>query len=289
MADNIGYVSSDQRKFTMVYHDFLDSDILDGKEKIIYILLKRYLDLGSDKGQVFPKIQTLMKQSGMSKGTVTNIIKNLKNKGILQVKRRGLNKSNIYTLFDYADIWKCKSKDEITQVIEDKDIQKAAELLQKNGFEIIKREPITETDQSTEISPRNYQYYSNDNTISVDKSQDRYSLEWIKDHFEYNILINDYSDRVIEWDYVIEIIYDICNSSRRTIKVSSEDKTINIVISRLLKLNYTNIIYAVDQVKKQTNKIHNPRAYMISALYNSIDAEIATINQVSVDMSEGKI
>lgn len=252
-----------QEPFVMVYHYMLESDLLTDNELRLYLILLKRAD---SENKCFPSLKTLSKNMNKGKSQIQNLLKNLENKGVLLVENRkspnGDYTSNMYTILDYKELFIPKEKESLEE----------------------------ETVQSiTSQSSQECQYYSNDNTISEDKSQDRYPFEWIKNHFDYNILINDYPDRVIEWDYVIDIIYDVCNSSRSSIKVSSEDKSINVVISRLLKLNYTNIIYAVDQVKKQTNKIHNPRAYMISALYNSIDAEIATINQVNVDISEGKI
>lgn len=291
MKEVLGNISTDQRKFTMVYHDFLDSNILDGKEKIIYILLKRYLALGSDEGQVFPKVETLMEQCQMTRPTVTNIIKSLKKKGILQVKRRGLNKSNIYTLCDYADIWKCESKEEIAKAIDNYELAKATELLEKNGYEVIKKESIADnTDQSINLqSSQNNQVDSTDNTTTKAKSQERYSFQYIKDLYSYEILVVDYPDRVIEWDYVINMLYDVFNSTKSTIRIKDEERPLNVVIKKLSELNYTNIIYAVDKVKGITTKIYNPRAYLLSAIYNSDDVEIATANQVNVDMQNGKI
>lgn len=294
MKEPIGNISTDQRKFTMVYHDFLDSNILDGKEKIIYILLKRYLTLGSDEGQVFPKIQTLMEQSGMAKGTVTNIIKSLKKKGILQVKRRGLNKSNIYTLFDYADIWKCESKEEITRVIEDYEVAKATELLQKNGYEVIKKESIADnTDQSINLqsTQTNSSLISFNNTVNELKSQDgeRYSLDQVKQLFDYKIMINDYPLQKQDIDSVINILHTNLNTTKKTIRVGGEEIPSGVVQSKLKKLSYSGIMYVIEKFKMQTVRIKNPTSYMLRMLYEADEQMHWDVtNQVQHDMHNWK-
>lgn len=290
MKEPIGNICTDQRKFTMVYHDFLDSSILDGKEKIIYILLKRYLTLGSDEGKVFPKIQTLMEQSGMAKGTVTNIIKSLKKKGVLQVKRRGLNKSNIYTLYDYADIWKCESKEEITRVIDDYEVAKATELLQKNGYEVIKKESIADnTDQSINLqsTQTNSSLINFNNTVAEPKSQDgeRYSLDQVKQFFDYNIMINDYPLQKQDIDSVINILHTNLNTTKKTIRVGGEDMPSMVVQSKLKKLSYSSIMYTIEKFNKQTERIKNPTAYILKILYQAEEQmHLDVTNQVQHDM-----
>ena len=46
MTDNETFIvqsDSPDRLYVKTYHDFLDSTIIGGKEKLIFILLKRYL------------------------------------------------------------------------------------------------------------------------------------------------------------------------------------------------------------------------------------------------------
>lgn len=154
-------------------------------------------------------------------------------------------------------------------------------MLKKNGYEVIKKESIADnTDQSINLqSSQNNHVDSTDNTTAKPRSQERYSFQYIKDLYSYEILVVDYPDRVIEWDYVINMLYDVFNSTKSTIRIKDEERPLNVVIKKLSELNYTNIIYAVDKVKGITTKIYNPRAYLLSAINNSDDVEIATANQ----------
>ena len=48
--------ATDQRPFIMVYHDFLDSDVIGSHEKMVFIALKKFAD---SKNQCFPSLKKL--------------------------------------------------------------------------------------------------------------------------------------------------------------------------------------------------------------------------------------
>ena len=57
-----------ERLYVKIYHDFLDSELLNGKEKLVFILLKRYLnfkdDYGGIAGKAYPTLETHYKKTG---------------------------------------------------------------------------------------------------------------------------------------------------------------------------------------------------------------------------------
>ena len=111
-----------ERLYVKIYHDFLDSELLNGKEKLVFILLKRYLnfkdDSGGIAGKAYPTLETLSKQTGTTKKTVADIIKKLERKGIIEIKQQGLNRPNIYIIRDFSGIWKSKTDDEVKAAID---------------------------------------------------------------------------------------------------------------------------------------------------------------------------
>lgn len=99
--------------------------------------------------------------------------------------------------------------------------------------------------------------------------KEKYTLEEIKEHYDYNILINDYLDIKKDIDSIMNILYDVLNSSNKTIKVMGEQKSVMVVQSKLLKLNYEHILYSIKKFDSVTQKIKNPSAYMLSILYQA--------------------
>ena len=45
-----------ERYYTKCYHDFMDCSLLNGEEKIVFLALKRFLDVNMDIGNVFTTI-----------------------------------------------------------------------------------------------------------------------------------------------------------------------------------------------------------------------------------------
>lgn len=88
--------------------------LLNGKEQIIFIHLKRYInfkkDIGTVRGEVYPTLATVAKNVKMSEKTVRAILQGLKKKGILEIKQQGMNKPNIYKINDSAAMWKLKAR-----------------------------------------------------------------------------------------------------------------------------------------------------------------------------------
>lgn len=81
--------STTERLFVKVYHDFLNAGILNGKEQIIFVQLKQYVnfkkDTGTGMGEVYPTLATVAKNMKMSKKTIWTILQGLKKKGILKL------------------------------------------------------------------------------------------------------------------------------------------------------------------------------------------------------------
>lgn len=98
--------ATDQRKFTIVYNDFLDSGLLDKHEKLIYITIKRFADNNTLKA--FPSLKTLHKMTGISVRWIKKSIEHMEQLGVIGVEHRTDEdkgyQSNLYTLYDYAEI-----------------------------------------------------------------------------------------------------------------------------------------------------------------------------------------
>lgn len=99
--------ATDQRKFTLIYNDFIESNLLNYYEKMIFIVLKKYADNNTMKA--FPSLNKLHKVTGISLSQVKRSINHMKELGVINVEHRNNeikgHQSNIYTLYDYAEIW----------------------------------------------------------------------------------------------------------------------------------------------------------------------------------------
>ena len=76
-----------------------------------------------------------------------------------------------------------------------------------------------------------------------------------------------YDEAVI--DEILELILDTVCSTRETIGVAGEQRPIDIVKSRFLKLTAAHLEYVLHSMSVNTSLIKSPKAYMLAALYNS--------------------
>lgn len=289
MTDNETFIvqsDSPDRLYVKTYHDFLDSTIINAKEKLIFILLKRYLNFKDDEsgieGTVYPTLETLSKQAGMTKKTVIGILKKLESKGLIVVKQQGLNKPNIYTLYDYPEIWKAGSSAEIEDIKKNRLVNLREvptdvllnELKRRNKTKELETEPTKAQNQALK--------YNNDmlnTTIIPSESQveeswikecieERWSVEDIKQHYEYDILISRHQD-IEDIDGYIELLYDLLNEKGEYITISGDKKPVKKVWEKLEKLNYEHILYCIEQMSKQTTRIYNTKEYKKKLLYEA--------------------
>lgn len=282
MADEFIVESAiSERLYVKTYHDFLDSELLSGKEKLVFILLKRYLnfkdDYGGVAGKVYPTLETLSKQAGMTKKTVADIIKKLEKKGIIEVKQQGLNRPNIYSLRDFRGIWIAKTDDEARAAIdtynEEYEDSLLIERLRNKGYTVIKeKEPETSADQSIDdSSTKKNHIHKNNDKLEKEKSQvqERYSMNDIEELFEYRVMMADFPEQQKDIEAVMAILHTCLNTGKDTIRVGGEDKPSMTVIGKLMKLGCSEIMYSIRKYQEQTEKIKNPTAYMLTLLYKS--------------------
>lgn len=288
-----------ERLYVKVYHDFLDSTVINGKEKIVFILLKRYLNFKRDEGGVvgnaYPTLDTLSKQAGMTKKTVAEIIKKLEKKGLIDVKQQGLNRPNIYTLRDFSSVWKAKTDAEVKEAIEayedEYEEYLLIERLRSKGYRVTKeKEPdYTEpTKVTVKPSTKNNQYSGVNTTLNHTKSQEleRYSIEEIKELYDYFVMVNDHPELKDHIESVMEILHTTLNCTKKSIRICGESRPTLAVIGKLMKLGYSEILYCIRKYTGQTVRIKNPTAYMLTLLYRAKEQmNLDLTNQVQHDLA----
>ena len=284
--------ATDQRKFTIVYNDFLESDLLDKHEKLIYIAIKRFAD--NDTLKAFPSLKTLHKITGISIRWIKKSIEHMEQLGVISVEHREDDEkghqSNLYTLYDYAEIWNVGSSEDVAAVADEISEAKLVAELRARGYTVIKEKEPDKTEPTkvtVEPSTKLNQFDIVNTTINSEKSQEleRYTIDQIRQIFDYDILVNDKPLWQKDIDSVFSILHTALNTTKETIRVGGEDKPTMIVIGKLMKLDYSEIMYCIEKYSEQTERIKNPTAYMLTLLYNAKEQMNLDIsNQVQHDM-----
>lgn len=256
--------STDERPFFLVYQDFLNSDVLDtADQKLLFIILKSF---ANKQNTCFPSLQKLSKISKLSKRKVQSTLKELESKGVLKVEKRvredgGLS-SNLYTLYDFKELWSSVGDDEIATAIDDFEEHRMIKLLKAKGYSITKeKELVSVPAKVTGTSPAISSISSSNYKKIVEKSQESvvnaYNMEVLKALYEYKIMIFDHPDMQQDIDVVINILYDTLNTKTDTIRINRENKPASVVKAKLLKLNSSHILYVIKNIK---NRLKNQQS-----------------------------
>lgn len=275
--------------YTRVYNAFLDYPDLSQHDKMVFIAIKSFAN--NETNQAYPSLATISRISSVSIAQVRRSLKKMQEMNILKIEKR-IDKynngrlSNIYTLYDSPDMWESDNTSE-----ELEDYRSVAQELPDDILEaeyqrrkaIKEKESDSRTGQRTEsdleFKDENLQFNSNNEELS---RQEKYSMEFIRSHYDYEVMAHDYPDRINQIEYLLKILYDTLNSTGETIRVQREDRPREVVVSQLLKLNHMQLMYVLQQYEKQTNRITNPKGYLLTQMYDSagqMDLDISNLVQ----------
>ena len=95
-------------------------------------------------------------------------------------------------------------------------------------------------------------------------------MELVKDNIEYDTMMSDRKWRDLDmYDELYQLICEVVCVPRKTIRIAGEDYPYNLVKSKFLKLNSQHLQYVIGCMEKNTTKVANIKAYLITALYNA--------------------
>lgn len=264
-------VQTDVKPFTMVKNVIIDSEsILSDHEKLLYIVLLRY------GNKAFPSLATLSRKCGFSKRTVQRTIDTLAEKGLLKkrnrVSKKSGNTSNVYILIDNDRIWQ-SNKENVKENVNAAKLEEAIKIVESAGMKVLGKEKglETEPDKAQYQALKSKQLDIANVTTSHMESQasERYSLQEIRQLFDYDSMVNGHTCRQQDIDSVMDILYSALNTTKPTIRIGGEDKPTMVVIGKLMKLDQEDLVYAIGKFHEQTGRIKNVEAYLLTILFHA--------------------
>lgn len=113
-------------------------------------------------------------------------------------------------------------------------------------------------------------YQSNDSIDGIDSQSEReFYFSVLKENISYEELCADNPGKKTQVDELLSIMLDVICSTKPTIRVNGDDLPHETVKSVFMKLDEGHIDYVLTALKKNTTKVRNIRAYLITALYNA--------------------
>ena len=100
----------------------------------------------------------------------------------------------------------------------------------------------------------------------IDGMYDKYR-ELILDNVEYGIMVQRYGTE--RMDEAVELMLETVMSKRDCIRIAGDEYPKEVVKSRLLKIGTEHLEYVFGCIDKNTTKVRNIKAYLLTALYNA--------------------
>ncbi len=120
-------------------------------------------------------------------------------------------------------------------------------------------------------SNNKYIYNYSQHPISSNQSLKRYDRDeidtMIKHNIDFDILRTEYTGGELE--NLVELIVEVICSIAPTIKIGGSDTPREHVRERFFRLDIEHIRYVLDSFSKNSTKVRNIKAYLITSLYNA--------------------
>lgn len=121
---------------------------------------------------------------------------------------------------------------------------------------------ISETD-TIQSNPIQSEGTKESDGIDVIQKMDTYR-KLIREHIEYQYHQNEDVDELVE--LIVEVMMMPDDS---TLRIAGVDKPVALVKNRFMKLNYTHFDYVLFCLHRNTTKVGNIKAYLLTTLYNA--------------------
>ena len=92
---------------------------------------------------------------------------------------------------------------------------------------------------------------------------------YFREELEIPILIQGNPREKETLEGILDLLAETCSSKRKTIRIAGDDKPLEIVKSRLMKLNSLHIEYVLDCLKENTTYVRDMKQYLLTTLFNA--------------------
>ena len=92
---------------------------------------------------------------------------------------------------------------------------------------------------------------------------------YFRSELEIPILIRNSPTEKETLEGILDLLAETCSSKKKTIRIAGDDKPIEVVKSRLMKLNSMHIQFVLDCLKENTTCVRDMKQYLLTTLFNA--------------------
>lgn len=238
--------------------------------KLLYGILLDRMNLSARNGwldeagrvYIIFTIEEIKESLGCAEKKAVKLLDELEKKAeLIERKRQGLGKPNLIYVKNFISgsverqFLNCQNDNSATFQNTIQDLSKA----QGNNTDI----------KNTDLSDTNSIFPSgNCGKENGNKEYQQY-YQYFYEQLGMEYLQKDYPYDVDRLENILELVVETVCSKRQIIRIGGDDRPVEVVKSRFMKLDSEHIRYVLDCFKENTTKIRNIRQYMLASLYNA--------------------
>lgn len=238
--------------------------------KLLYGILLDRMNLSArngwldEEGRVYIifTIEEIKGALGCAEKKAVKLLDELEKKcGLIERKRQGLGKPNLIYVKNFISgsverqFLNCRNDNSATFQKTIQDLSKA----QGNNTDI----------KNTDLSDTNSIFPSGNCGKENGNEEYQQYYQYFYEQLGMEYLQKDYPYDVDRLENILELVVETVCSKRQIIRIGGDDRPIEVVKSRFMKLDSEHIRYVLDCFKENTTKIRNIRQYMLASLYNA--------------------
>lgn len=238
--------------------------------KLLYGILLDRMNLSARNGwldeagrvYIIFTIEEIKESLGCAEKKAVKLLDELEKKAeLIERKRQGLGKPNLIYVKNFISesverqFLNCQNDNSATFQNTIQDLSKA----QGNNTDI----------KNTDLSDTNSIFPSENCGKENGNEEYQQYYQYFYEQLGIEYLQQDYPYDVDRLENILELVVETVCSKRQIIRIGGDDRPIEVVKSRFMKLNSEHIRYVMDCFKENTTKIRNIRQYMLASLYNA--------------------
>ncbi len=238
--------------------------------KLLYGILLDRMNLSARNGwldeagrvYIIFTIEEIKESLGCAEKKAVKLLDELEKKAeLIERKRQGLGKPNLIYVKNFISgsverqFLNCQNDNSATFQNTIQDLSKS----QGNNTDI----------KNTDLSDTNSIFPSGNCGKENGNEEYQQYYQYFYEQLEIEYLQQDYPYDVDRLENILELVVETVCSKRQIIRVGGDDRPIEVVKSRFMKLDSEHIRYVLDCFKENTTKIRNIRQYMLASLYNA--------------------
>ena len=274
MHDYIYNVEPERFSFLRVPKILLQNEAYSGisaEAKLLYSLLFDRTELSNkngwldDQNRVYIIFTVAEIRECMNCGNkkAIQLLDELENKaGLIERKRQGLGKPNLIYVKSFS-----RTVDNFGERHFLKFENQTSGGLKNKPQEVSESNPTNTDNKKTDMNQTDLSFLPGRES----KRNDAYAQyeAYFREGLEIPILIQGNRSEKETLEGILDLLAETCSSKRKTIRIAGDDKPIEIVKGRLMKLNSLHIQYVLDCLKENTTYVRDMKQYLLTTLFNA--------------------